>query len=174
MKSPVKIVFLDFDGVLNSSAFLSTGAHQLGDLDPVAVVRLDRLVARSGSQVVVSSAWRLQCSLPELRARLAARGFTGEVLGTTPELPASAGVAGVWSLPRCAEIRAWIAAQDEPPTGFVILDDAELEPDELGELQACFVRVDAAIGLRDEDVEAALRILDGGALTRSVVERGGR
>ena len=97
MKSPVKIVFLDFDGVLNSSASLSTSAHQ-----------------------------------------------------------------------------TWIAAQDEPPTGFVILDDAELEPDELGELQACFVRVDAAVGPRDEDVEAALRILDGRVTTRSDVERGGR
>ena len=83
------------------------------------------------------------------------------MLGATPELPPSPGVAGVWSLPRCAEIRAWIAAQNEPPTGLVILDDAELTPAELGELEACFVHVDAAVGLADADVEAALRILQG-------------
>lgn len=155
----MKVVFLDFDGVLNSAAFFGAGPHQLGDLDPVAVARLNHLVARSGARVVVSSAWRLQCSPTELEARLAAQGYLDGLLGVTPTVPLDA-TASVWSLPRCAEIRAWLAARPEPPTHFVILDDAPLSPTELAELQPCFVRTDDAHGLRDEDVEAALRILE--------------
>ena len=157
----MKVIFLDFDGVLNSIAYFEAGAHELGDLDPAAVARLERLVARSGAKVVISSAWRLKHSPVELRARLAAQGFTGEILDYTPELPAGAATAHGWFLPRCEEIRAWLAAQSESPERFVILDDAELQAHELAELQACFVRTDVARGLLDEDVEVALRILEG-------------
>ncbi len=80
----MKVIFLDFDGVLDSAAFLAAGPHQLGDLDPAAVACLNRVVARSGARVVVSSAWRLQCSPDELQARLAARGFVGEITRARP------------------------------------------------------------------------------------------
>jgi hypothetical protein len=156
----VKVVFLDFDGVLNSLAYLQVAPRQLGDLDPVAVARLDRLVARSGAKVVVSSTWRLRYSLAELRGKLAENGFTGEVLDCTPELPA--GAVPAWCLfPRCDEIRAWLAMLPQAPARFVILDDADLELEELAELSASFVRTDVAVGLLDEDVERALRILEG-------------
>lgn len=155
------MIFLDFDGVLNSLAFLGGGAHQLGDLDPAAVARLERLAARSGAKVVISSTWRLLRSTAELRERLAAQGFTGEILDCTPQLPGDSPAARGSLFPRCEEIRAWLAAQRDAPERFVILDDADFEVDDLAELQACFVRTDVAHGLRDEDVEMALRILEG-------------
>ena len=161
MLTPVKVIFLDFDGVLNSLAFLNGGAHELGDLDPAAVARLERLVARSGAKVVISSTWRLKYSPAELRARLAAQGFTGEIIDCTPELPAGSVPASGYFFPRCQEIRAWLTSRRVAPERFVILDDADFEVDELAELQSCFVRTDVAHGLVDADVEIALRILEG-------------
>ncbi|MFS8068824.1 MAG: HAD domain-containing protein [Byssovorax sp.] len=158
----MKVIFLDIDGVLNSAAFFASGPHGFGDIDPAPVARLEQLLARSGAQVVISSTWRLAFSPAELRARLAAKGFTGEILGCTPEVPTRAtSILGAFFFPRCAEIRAWLAAQAVPPERFVILDDAELEPADLVELQPCFVRTDPERGLQDGDVEAAVRILEG-------------
>jgi hypothetical protein len=158
----VKVIFLDIDGVLNSAAFFASGPHGFGDIDPGAVARLQQLLARSGAEVVISSTWRLVCSPAELRARLAAQGFTHDLRGCTPEVPhRAASILGAFHFPRCEEIRAWLAAQTVPPERFVILDDAELEPADLAELEPCFVRTDPQRGLQDEDVEAAVRILEG-------------
>ena len=80
----MKIAFLDFDGVLNSLAFLRRDPGPLDRLDPTALVLLNVLVQRSGADVVISSSWRLQRSLDELRRLLKQLGFIGNVGGCTP------------------------------------------------------------------------------------------
>lgn len=87
----MKIVFLDFDGVLNSHLFMmkerlrdpSTSGGVAG-IDSEAVARLNAICARTGAVVVVSSSWRYGHPLVELREILGGAGFVGEVIDTTP------------------------------------------------------------------------------------------
>ncbi len=55
----MKVIFLDVDGVLNSTP---SGP----DFEPGLVVWLNRLVDLSGAGVVVSSSWRLEYPLDRL------------------------------------------------------------------------------------------------------------
>lgn len=50
----MKVIFLDFDGVLNSTRFMMENPQRgLCGLDKVAVARLNRLCAETGAYVVV-------------------------------------------------------------------------------------------------------------------------
>lgn len=150
-----KIVFLDFDGVLNSYADLARQKNaSRTTFNPEAVARLDTIVRRSGAKVVISSSWRAIYQIERLRTLLAADGFSGEIIDCTP-------VALVNHTPdpnpghtRCLEIQAWLDAQPAAPRGFVVLDDMELEL-----LSAFHVRTDIEFGLRDEHVDLALALL---------------
>jgi len=153
----MKVVFLDFDGVLNNFALIRADGRPLDRLDPAAVARLDAIVSRSGAKVVISSTWRLHRSLDELRVMLTELGFSGEVIDRTPELEVS--LFGDPFITRGREIQAWIDAQGEPLESYVILDDAYIE-----EAAQYLVKTETQAGLLDEHVALALEILgEGGA-----------
>jgi len=146
----VRIVFLDFDGVLNSALFFMTYPGSKERLDPVAVRRLDELVRRAGAKVVVTSTWRIKHSAEALARFLAEAGFSGEVVGVTPELGAVAACDVGWT--RCREIEAWL--EEHPSVSvFVILDDLLLE-----DLAHAQVKTEFEMGLGDEHVEMAMGI----------------
>jgi hypothetical protein len=148
----MKIVFLDFDGVLNNFALMRDDGRPLDRLDPAAVARLEAIVARSGAKVVISSSWRVHRPLDDLREMLADLGFSGEVIDRTPEIPVSRYVDPF--ITRGREIQAWIDAQAEPLESYVILDDAYLE-----EAAQFLVKTETETGLLDEHVALALDIL---------------
>lgn len=107
-----KIIFCDFDGVLNSQLYHTTPVKDretnlgfAGDIDPAAVKLLNQLCSDTGAKVVVSSTWRLGRTVEELQDLLNKRGFTGEVIGTTPDM--RTGQHGHCIL-RGNEILAWI------------------------------------------------------------------
>lgn len=153
----MKVIFLDFDGVLNSNAFLRalppndnpnraeamTSARMI---DPLAVARLQRIVAATGAEVVISSTWRLYRRIHELGALLQGHGFKGWPYDLTP--------AKFSSLPRATEIDMWLEESDETVTGFVVLDD-----DRLAWIEGHTVLTDPEVGLTDADVEKAIAIL---------------
>ena len=148
------LVFLDFDGVLNSATYQRAVAAKLTDaefvtrssklLDVAAIERLNRLLAETGAKVVVSSTWRIGMTVPELQALLEGRGFNGVVYGVTPNLHST----------RCAEIQAWLD-QHGSDGRFVILDDA----DGMDELTSRHVRTDLESGLTDADCMRAIELL---------------
>jgi hypothetical protein len=155
----MKIIFLDFDGVLNSEAFCRANGNRFlpETLDVAAVARVNTLIARTGAKVVVSSTWRLGYSLDQLRGILARHGFSGEVLGVTPVIQDldEDGIFVTRKAPRGLEIQRWIDDQPEPPEAFVILDDdADME-----HLAGRLVRTLFDTGLGDEHVEAAVELL---------------
>ena len=141
----VRVVFLDFDGVLNSTAFALRVPHKgLMGLDPEAVARLNSLEMEIEEDVcfVVSSTWRFGRTLDQLRRILHEAGFTGIVAGKTPEL----------NKPRGLEIQAWL--DSAPLYGieveqFVILDD-DSDMEHLGDR---LVKTSFQDGLQDEHVE---------------------
>lgn len=150
----MKIVFLDFDGVLNSLADFAFG---LGStcFRPAYIGRLNDIVKASEAKVVVSSAWRVDHSLDELRQVLTTSGFQGEIIGSTPihSHDHAVGLSDICRI-RCEEIQAWIDAHSEPLTSFVVLDDLELEL-----LAAYQIKTDMEDGLCDHHVGQALAIL---------------
>lgn len=115
MTNPV--IFLDFDGVLNSTrsmlAFGGAGRHQF---DPVAVNLVARLAGNANANVVVSSAWRVGSSVGELKSILGEYSTTlaAKVIDVTPRLSGKRG----------NEIASWLAQNpDKHSRNFVILDD---------------------------------------------------
>jgi hypothetical protein len=113
----MKLLFLDFDGVLNSEPFYRVKASGVLPLDPAAVALLNELVRRARARVVVSSSWRLgrRVTVASLRRTLEEVGFSGRVVGKTPELVGQ---------PRGLEIQAYLNGwKGKAVESFVILDD---------------------------------------------------
>jgi hypothetical protein len=151
-----RIVFLDFDGVLNSHAFTMRKpcAGVIG-LDSDAVALLNDLLARTGAMVVVTSVWRLTRSRTELCDELLEVGFLGMVLDKTPHLN---------SRPRGAEIQRWLdgyaatwRGEEDPVESMVILDDDS----DMAHLAHCLVKTDITVGLTAANVERAVKMLEG-------------
>ncbi|MBR4864842.1 MAG: hypothetical protein IKU07_09720 [Oscillospiraceae bacterium] len=62
----MKVIFLDFDGVLNSNAYLMRSGGQGVTIDPARMVLLKQIVDATGAKIVLSSSWRLHWSaVPE-------------------------------------------------------------------------------------------------------------
>ena len=133
----MRVLFLDFDGVINSERWLLSrrGAMgRAGPFDPVPVRLVNQVAVQAGAHIVVSSHWRVEKSVGELRSILERLGMTAPLIDATPvytEDPLD-------GLARAREIQAWLdgVCRPEGPSGtvdsFAILDDIEtlghLEP----------------------------------------------
>lgn len=157
----MKVIFLDFDGVLNSVLYAKTEEYQTHaggaswhsvdslkwwsyGLDATRVELLNQLVERTGAKVVISSSWRLGATQEWLVQVLVSRGFRGEVVGVTP---------AYGDEPRCKEIEGWIEVHR--PESYVVIDD-----DADAEIRGRFVLTSSHCGLTAEDVDEAVRILE--------------
>jgi hypothetical protein len=131
--SALKIIFLDFDGVLNSQLYYTSGRRDArkpgfdSDIDPQAVGYLNEIIKDTGAKVVVSSSWRHGRSVEELQAILDNNGFIGEVIGKTKDL--RCGPDGQYVL-RGNEIFCWINEHEDiigvrrsDYNHYVIIDD---------------------------------------------------
>ena len=150
--NPVRIVFLDIDGVLNSDGYVSTRPQvsdelwTIEDIDPKNIATLNTLVAVTSAQFVLSSSWRHHHTLAEMQALLEMRGFSGTLIGATPRL---------FGETRGAEIRTWLQVQPSPPHAFAVLDD-EPPSDNLGHV---WIRTDPLVGLTVSDVQRLIELL---------------
>ena len=140
---PTKIIFLDFDGVVNSFS----EPESLRCLSQGCVANLNTLLERSGASIVVSSVWRIGHPIADLRQILVNAGlrFPERIVGITPR---GYGVRG-------DEIGQWLRNHPEVEA-FVILDDDS----DMGPFMDRLVRSDSDHGLTDLDVEKALKILN--------------
>lgn len=153
----MKVIFLDIDGVLNSSRSCAVyggypfpGRREERDwekFDGVAVGMLRRIVKKTGASCVLSSSWRLGMSDAEMRE-------LGSYLDV-PMIGRTRSNAGLEK--RGAQIQDWL---DEHPEveRYVILDD---DSDMLDEQRDCFVKVQFADGLSFQGHLDAIRILGG-------------
>src|SRR5271165_7474359 len=127
----MRIIFLDFDGVLNSKPFLKAQSKakvysETGALDPSAVAKINRLIAATDARIVVSSSWRHGYTTMQLQSLLDQVSLQGIVIGRTPIwLTASEGGI-IAAKDRGHEIQDWL---DRAPDfgidveSFVIFDD---------------------------------------------------
>lgn len=142
----MRILFLDVDGVLNRTGFEPVNTVELASwIEPGPAAHLDAAVRAIEAEVVMSSDWRLACSLDQLREQLARAGMDVGLRDITPVLQGK---------PRWREIEAWMVEHQIHPEDIVIVDDAAT----MGPLGWRHVRTSPRDGL-DEPAVAAIRAM---------------
>jgi hypothetical protein len=158
--NPIKVIFLDIDGVLNYDKWYVSKEYQVLqesenvelDIDPKCAERINNICNETGAKIVISSEWRL--SWYGTTMRLVRGGINPEyILDKTPER--------IWvTIPgfdhsRGAEINDWLDFHPECKK-YVIIDD---RTDFKNNQQPYFVHVNPHIGLTDELMNKAINIL---------------
>lgn len=160
----IKIIFLDFDGVLTSIDGILRGfKSKFGQalIDPEYVARLNRIIDATNAVCVVSSTWRQDHTLIELQQFLDDAGFTGKLIDVTKKLHLSPYKPTERAVCRGDEIQLWLDAEADPgvdsgPVKFVILDDDS----DMDNLIDRLVKTSWEHGLQDEHVERAIKMLN--------------
>ena len=135
----LKIIFLDFDGVVN--AF--NEPESLRQLSKTCVETLNTLIEKTDANIVITSTWRILHSMADLRQILINAGFKFpyKVIGKTPR-----------GGRRGTEIEEWLKAFPKEIELFVILDDdSDMEP-----FMDRLIRTNSDTGLTIDDVERAI------------------
>jgi len=157
----MKVLFLDFDGVLNSIPFLVKASEDeirrqrrrpTDAIDPEAVKHLNSIVDRTGCKVVISSTWRKLYRQKQLERLLKVRGFVGEIIGMTPRLYRTPEGEPLY---RGNEIQAWIDAEPTEIEAIVILDDDS----DMEHLTPWLVATDVDHGLTAMEAARAVEVL---------------
>lgn len=134
------LVFLDIDGVL--APFDSDRP-----IEQQQMAVLNRVLIRTGADVVVTSSWRERYAADELQQLLSQEGLGGIVIGCTPV---------IFGATRGDEIRSYLSGRSNN-AAFVILDDV---PDMDYELRRRLVLVDSDVGLQQLDGDRAVALLE--------------
>ena len=117
-----RIIFLDFDGVLNTEYYqglLQFQGKQWQDqygafFDPRAVRQLKRVIDTTGADIVVESSWKY-LGLEAMQELWRVRNLPGRVIDITPSLTDNAS--------KGEEIAAWLSEYATPDARYVIIDD---------------------------------------------------
>lgn len=142
---PVRVIFLDVDGVLNNEKSL-----RMGELISMDCVRHVRRISRlADADIVISSSWRIGNSTHTLREMFHMVGLF-RVIGRTSSNDSSLSDRG-------DEIKQWL---DANPTveKYVILDD---DRDILPEQMPYFINTDAMEGITENQSTYAIRNIFG-------------
>ncbi len=154
----MRVLFLDFDGVLNSRSWFerniqaiqeSTTLLQRGEqeLDPELVRRVSDLVVETNARVVISSTWRRLHSLEAINTMLVAAGWQAPpAISTTPRTQEGF---------RGHEVNLWLAEHPEVTRHVILDDDSDFLPEQP------LVRTDHRDGIQPTGVQRAREILLG-------------
>lgn len=158
----MKVMFLDFDGVLNSHQSATfwhhnrdkqnivTRPYREHEFCPIAISNMEELMRRMPDlKIVVSSTWRMGRSVEELKIVLASSPLMANaVIDKTLVFHEE---------PRGKEIKAWLDKHPEI-SHYVIVDD---DSDMLKEQREYFVHTSGLHGFQYGDMLWAERILNG-------------
>ena len=128
------VLFLDFDGVLNSQEHwarrIRVAYRRDGTKARMAcrahVDVLNDVVRQTLASVVVSSSWRCGMTVHELRTLLRGSGFLGRVRGKTPDRISQLD-ASCLNRSRGDEIQDWLTASGHRGPFAIVDDDADME-----------------------------------------------
>lgn len=150
----MKVLFLDFDGVLNYDRYVRTHGNSGLVIDPSKMVLLKRIIDATDARIVLSTSWRehwgmveAECDDIGMEINRIFKEYRLEIYSKTPKK----------SFDREKAIQAWLEDYSDVE-GFVVLDDAFLDAPFLREH---FVRTSNYInGLEEKDVIKAIEILN--------------
>lgn len=112
-----KIIFLDFDGVMDTGyqeATKSLVSDKYGHIfDNECVVNLKKIIDYTKAGIVVSSTWKENLSLDDLIEMWESRKLPGRIMGATPNCRGERGF----------EIQQWLRNHNAELTKYAILDD---------------------------------------------------
>ena len=152
------ILFLDFDGVINSETYASAKNYwdkhnpQIyinspfhADFDPAGIAHICHMLDNNPEiQVVVSSAWRYGTPVQELKEYFMNTVLGERIIDKTPYLSA---------VQRGVEIKDWLSKN--PTEKFAILDD----DDDMDDVRDNFVRTDWRTGVTYLNIHDCLKIM---------------
>lgn len=149
------IIFLDFDGVLNTEqyqAWLAVEGKPNKDawgplFDPHAVENLRKIIESTDAEIVISSSWRYIHRLGSLRMMWEVRELPGEILDRLP--------CGASYISRGEDIECWLNQHGQ--TDYVIIDDLnDFYPTQLDR----YVETNPIVGITEADATRAIEILN--------------
>ena len=142
----MKIIFLDVDGVLNSSPWRE--AHGAKTLDPACVALLQYITRETDARLVITSEWRYDLLyFAGALKKAQGKGLLGRILSITGE-------GSIHARPKL--IQEWLDLHQGDVERFVILDDFP----ELEHLEPHVVRCTNDTGLSLGCAEAAIKHLN--------------
>ena len=163
-----KVIFLDIDGVLNTNWWYTqmdrnTPKDKYGyAFDPKAVANLKRIVEETGADIVISSSWKC-LGLTQMEEMWNDRNLPGKIIGITPnsvsdELLLHADIDSMELFHiRGEEIKEWLTKHGKRVSNYAIIDDMD---NMLPEQQSHFVQTNPEVGIKKEDSEKAIIILN--------------
>lgn len=151
-----KVIFLDFDGVLNTEYYqglLQFQGKQWQDehgafFDPKAVRQLKRIIDATGADIVVVSSWKY-LGLEAMRELWRIRNLPRRIIDITPSLTGNSS--------KGEEIAAWLSEYATPDTHYVIIDDEYVV---LDSQIPYFIWTNPYEGLIEEQANRAILILN--------------
>ena len=162
----MKVIFLDIDGVLNSNLCDENDLLEISNgeyIDEDKVKLLSAVIQKTQAVVVLHSGWRfwlndnLQSISKEADILLSLlKKYEIEIYDKTPDFStAEIRKAKKFSMVKASEIMAWLKEHQEVKA-YLVLDDLNLHCEKLSEYQ---IQTDPAVGLTEEDVEQAIKML---------------
>ena len=158
----MKIIFSDIDGVLNSDIWYSGDTIKMKNglgkhFDPRCIRLLNKVITNTKSKIVLTSTWRLNHSIEELKELLKQVDFNGEVIGLTPDLKEKDEnfVGGNEILKWCRDHEEIIGSSYKSYTSYVIVDDNT----DIYWQKDNYVQVDRYVGLTTKKVKEMIKIL---------------
>lgn len=161
-----KVIFLDIDGVLNSSFWNNTHQCEISDgtlIDSEKIKLLGGLVRRTGAAIVLHSGWKywfdsklepLRTESKRLKTLLLQEGLT--IYSVTPDHATEEIKRDKkFSLIKAEEILAWLDAHKEIEQ-WVVIDDLDLHNTEVAKHQ---LRTNPQTGLTCNDVHEIEKML---------------
>lgn len=167
-----KIIFLDFDGVLNTEHYQRLLCYQenawkdeYGALfDPEAILQLRRIVNATNADIVVESSWKFY-GLEAMQEMWLKRDMPGKIIDITPS-----SVSDSWlmtanlddidpAMGHCKglEIASWLSDNASKDTRYVIIDDEYVI---LESQSPYFLLTDPYNGITEEIADKAISILN--------------
>jgi hypothetical protein len=144
-EEPGKIVFLDFDGVLNSERSVQLHGTRCR-FAKENVTALNEVLQQTGARLVITSNWREGVMLDEMVGFLERDGvLPRHVVGKTKCLKKERGL----------EIDAWLQSVPYAVSSFVILDDR----DDMAMHRERLVKVNPQVGLSMTQARLAIELL---------------
>ena len=163
-----RIIFLDFDGVLNTArniARLRAEGKPLSDefgylFDAEAVANLQTIIEQTDAEIVVSSSWKFE-GLERMRQLWQARRLPGKLLDITPDYLGCVGEIDPSNpdsfVGKGNEIKTWLEQHATADCRYVILDDM---PDVLASQRENFIPINDECGITAADAQRAIEILN--------------
>ena len=168
-----KIIFLDFDGVLNTEHYQGLlqfqgkpwqdehGAY----FDPNAIKQLERIIDATDAHIVVESSWKY-LGLDAMKELWNVRNLPGRIIDITPSTTSDEYLLNVVLDDFCnkmhhckgLEISSWLSEKGLPNTRYVIIDDEYVV---LESQLSNFILANPYEGITEEQANKAISILNG-------------